>query len=193
MKSICVFCGSSSGKGVNHLTAAQKLGKIIAEENITLVYGGGNVGIMGELANTVLQYNGKVIGVIPEDLVAREAALKEVTELRIVKSMHERKAMMSELSEGFIAMSGGIGTLEEFFEAWTWAQLGIHNKPIGILNVDGYYDRLIDFINVSVEQEFVYKNNLDMIVIDKDAKSLIGKMKDFKPVKVRRWMESINS
>lgn len=193
MKSICVFCGSSSGKGVNHLTAAQKLGKIIAEENITLVYGGGNVGIMGELANTVLQYNGKVIGVIPEDLVAREAALKEVTELRIVKSMHERKAMMSELSEGFIAMSGGIGTLEEFFEAWTWAQLGIHNKPIGILNVDGYYDRLIDFINNSVEQEFVYKNNLDMIVIDKDAKSLIGKMKEFKPVKVRRWMESINS
>ena len=161
MKSICVFCGSSSGKGVNHLTAAQKLGKIIAEENITLVYGGGNVGIMGELANTVLQYNGRVIGVIPEDLVAREAALKEVTELRIVKSMHERKAMMSELSEGFIAMSGGIGTLEEFFEAWTWAQLGIHNKPIGILNVDGYYDRLIDFINNSVEQEFINKNNLD--------------------------------
>ena len=193
MKSICVFCGSSSGKGVNHLTAAQKLGKIIAEENITLVYGGGNVGIMGELANSALQYNGKVIGVIPEDLVAREAALKEVTELRIVKSMHERKAMMSELSEGFIAMSGGIGTLEEFFEAWTWAQLGIHNKPIGILNVDGYYDRLIDFINNSVEQEFVYKNNLDMIVIDKDAKSLIGKMKDFKPVKVRRWMETVNS
>lgn len=193
MKSICVFCGSSSGKGVNHLTAAQKLGKIIAEENITLVYGGGNVGIMGELANTVLQYNGKVIGVIPEDLVAREAALKEVTELRIVKSMHERKAMMSELSEGFIAMSGGIGTLEEFFEAWTWAQLGIHNKPIGILNVDGYYDRLIDFINNSVEQEFVNKNNLDMIVIDKDAKNLIGKMKDFKPVKVRKWMETVNS
>ncbi len=193
MKSICVFCGSSSGKGVNHLTAAQKLGKIISEENITLVYGGGNVGIMGELANTVLQYNGRVIGVIPEDLVAREAALKEVTELRIVKSMHERKAMMSELSEGFIAMSGGIGTLEEFFEAWTWAQLGIHNKPIGILNVDGYYDRLIDFINNSVEQEFVNRNNLDMIVIDKDAKNLIGKMKDFKPVKVRKWMETVNS
>jgi len=193
MKSICVFCGSSSGKGVNHLTAAQKLGKIISEENITLVYGGGNLGIMGELANTVLQYNGRVIGVIPEDLVAREAALREVTELRIVKSMHERKAMMSELSEGFIAMSGGIGTLEEFFEAWTWAQLGIHNKPIGILNIDGYYDRLIDFINNSVEQEFVNKNNLDMIVIDKDAKNLIGKMKDFKPVKVRKWMESVNS
>lgn len=193
MKSICVFCGSSSGKGVNHLTAAQKLGKIIAEENITLVYGGGNVGIMGEIANTVLQYNGKVTGVIPEDLVAREAALKEVTELKIVRSMHERKAMMSELSDGFIAMSGGIGTLEELFEVWTWAQLGIHNKPIGILNVDNYYDRLIDFIKHSVEQEFVYKNNLDMILIDKDAKRLIERMKDFKPVKVRKWMETVNS
>lgn len=193
MKSICVFCGSSSGKGVNHLTAAQKLGKIISEENMTLVYGGGNVGIMGEIANTVLQYNGKVIGIIPEDLVSREAALKEVTELIIVKSMHERKAMMSELSDGFIAMSGGIGTLEEFFEVWTWAQLGIHNKPIGILNVDNYYDRLIDFIKHSVEQEFVYKNNLDMVLVDKDAKSLIDRMKDFKPVKVRKWMETVNS
>lgn len=193
MKSICVFCGSSSGKGVNHLTAAQKLGKIISEENMTLVYGGGNVGIMSEIANTVLQYNGKVIGIIPEDLVSREAALKEVTELIIVKSMHERKAMMSELSDGFIAMSGGIGTLEEFFEVWTWAQLGIHNKPIGILNVDNYYDRLIDFIKHSVEQEFVYKNNLDMVLVDKDAKSLIDRMKDFKPVKVRKWMETVNS
>ncbi len=193
MKSICVFCGSSSGKGVNHLTAAQKLGKIIAEENLTLVYGGGNVGIMGEIANTVLQYNGKVIGIIPEDLVSREAALKEVTELIIVKSMHERKARMSELSDGFIAMSGGIGTLEELFEVWTWAQLGIHNKPIGILNVDSYYDKLIEFINYSVEQEFVYKNNLDMILIDKEARSLIERMKDFKPVVVRKWMETVNS
>lgn len=193
MKSICVFCGSSSGKGVNHLTAAQKLGKIITEENLTLVYGGGNVGIMGEIANTVLQYNGKVIGIIPEDLVSREAALKEVTELIIVKSMHERKARMSELSDGFIAMSGGIGTLEELFEVWTWAQLGIHNKPIGILNVDSYYDKLIEFINYSVEQEFVYKNNLDMILIDKEARSLIERMKDFKPVVVRKWMETVNS
>ena len=193
MKSICVFCGSSSGKGVNHLIAAQKLGKIIAEENMTLVYGGGNVGIMGELANTVLQYNGKVTGIIPEDLVTREAALKEVTELKIVKTMHERKAMMSQLSDGFIVLSGGIGTLEEFFEVWTWAQLGIHNKPIGILNVDNYYDKLIEFIDHSVEQEFVNKNNLNMILIDKDVSSLMERMKEFKPVLVRKWMESVNS
>lgn len=190
MKSICVFCGSSSGKGVSHILAAQKLGKIIAKENLTLIYGGGNVGIMGELANTVLQYNGNVIGVIPEDLVARESALKEVTELRVVKTMHERKAMMSELSDGFIAMSGGIGTLEEFFEVWTWAQLGIHNKPIGILNVEGYYDLLIDFINVTVRQEFVHEKNLDMIIIENDIELLLQKMKEFKPVKVRKWTTS---
>lgn len=188
MKSICVFCGSSSGNGVKHLIAAQQLGKIIAGENLKLVYGGGNVGIMGELANTVLQYNGNVIGVIPEDLVARESALREVTELIIVKSMHERKAMMSVLSDGFIAMTGGIGTLEEFFEVWTWAQLGIHNKPIGILNVDNYYDLLIEFINKCVTDGFVKKDNLEMIIIENDCENLIRKMKEFKPVEVRKWI-----
>jgi len=189
MKSVCVFCGSNSGRGVKHLQAAQNLGKIIVKENLTLIYGGGNVGIMGEIANTVLQFSGEVIGVIPENLVLRECALKDVTELKIVKSMHERKAVMSELSDGFIAMSGGIGTLEEFFEVWTWAQLGIHSKPIGILNVDNYYTRLIEFIQNSVEEKFVNKENLDMIIIDDDAESLIQKMKDYKPVKVRQWID----
>ena len=193
MKSICVFCGSSSGKGSGHLKAAQILGRLIAEKDLTLVYGGGNVGIMGELANTVLQYNGKVTGVIPEDLVAREVALKEITELIIVKSMHERKALMSKLSDGFIAMSGGIGTLEEFFEIWTWAQLGIHNKPIGLLNVDKYYDLLIRFIHNCVESGFVNKENLDMISIGTDPKDLIEKMEEFKPVKVRKWMDAFSS
>ncbi len=145
MKNICVFCGSGSGKDPSHLVSAQMLGKIIARQDLTLVYGGGNIGIMGEIANTVLQYNGKVIGVIPQDLVAREAALNDVTELIIVKSMHERKAMMSQLSDGFIAMSGGIGTFEEFFEVWAWAQLGIHEKPIGLFNIKKYYTKLIDF------------------------------------------------
>ncbi len=193
MKRICVFCGSSSGKNIKHLLASQQLGKIIAKENLTLVYGGGNIGIMGELANTVLQYNGEVIGVIPEDLVAREAALKEVTELKIVKSMHERKALMAELSDGFIAMSGGIGTLEEFFEIWTWAQLGIHSKPIGLLNVNHYYDKLIGFIIKSSSEGFVKDDNLRMIIIDSDPASLIEKMKEFKPVEVRKWVSSVNS
>lgn len=189
MKSICVFCGSSSGKGVKHLLAAQELGEIIVRKNLSLVYGGGNVGIMGELANTVLKYNGKVTGVIPENLVKREAALKEVTELVIVKSMHERKAKMSELSNGFIAMSGGIGTLEEFFEVWTWAQLGIHSKPIGILNTDDYYTKLMDFIHHSVEQEFLKKENLDMIIVDTDPENLISRMKVYKPADVKKWID----
>lgn len=189
MKSVCVFCGSSSGKGVKHLLAAQELGEIIVRKNLSLVYGGGNVGIMGELANTVLKYNGKVTGVIPENLVKREAALKEVTELVIVKSMHERKAKMSELSNGFIAMSGGIGTLEEFFEVWTWAQLGIHSKPIGILNTDDYYTKLMDFIDHSVEQEFLKKENLDMIIVDTDPENLINRMKVYKPSEVKKWID----
>lgn len=189
MKSVCVFCGSSSGKGVKHLLAAQELGEIIVRKNLSLVYGGGNVGIMGELANTVLKYNGKVTGVIPENLVKREAALKEVTELVIVKSMHERKAKMSELSNGFIAMSGGIGTLEEFFEVWTWAQLGIHSKPIGILNTDDYYTKLMDFIHHSVEQEFLKKENLDMIIVDTDPENLINRMKVYKPSEVKKWID----
>ncbi|MEO8664474.1 MAG: TIGR00730 family Rossman fold protein [Ignavibacteria bacterium] len=193
MKRICVFCGSSPGKNVKHMIAAQKLGKVISMENFTLVYGGGNIGIMGELANTVLQYNGEVIGVIPEDLVAREAALKDVTELKIVKSMHERKATMAQLSDGFIAMSGGIGTLEEFFEIWTWAQLGIHSKPIGLLNINHYYDELIGFIIKSLSEGFVRDENLRMIIIDTEPESLIEKMKEFKPVEVRKWTNTVKS
>lgn len=188
MKSICVFCGSSSGSNFKHLISAQELGKIISKENLTLVYGGGNVGIMGELANAVLKYNGEVIGVIPEDLVVREAALLQVTKLHIVKSMHERKALMSELSDGFIAMSGGIGTLEEFFEIWTWAQLGIHSKPIGLLNINNYYNKLIEFIDQSVEEKFIKKENLDMIIIENKPERLIQKMRDYTPVIVRKWI-----
>lgn len=193
MKTICVFCGSNSGNDASYLTAAQRLGKEIAKENLTLVYGGGNVGLMGELANTVLQYNGKVIGVIPEDLVAREAALRDVTELRIVRSMHERKALMSDLCDGYIAMPGGIGTLEEFFEVWTWAQLGIHSKPICLFNMSGYYDLLIEFIHKSVHSGFLKEINLEMIIIEKDPTSLIQKMRDFVPVKVRKWIDILSS
>ena len=189
MKSICVFCGSNSGEGVKHLLAAQKLGSLIAKNSLTLVYGGGNVGIMGELANNVLKYNGNVTGVIPENLVAREAALKDVTELKIVKSMHERKALMSELSDGFIAMSGGIGTLEEFFEVWTWAQLGIHCKPIGLLNIDGYYSKLVEFIKDCVKNGFIRNDNLDMILVESDPEILLEKMKEFKPVPVVKWID----
>ena len=172
------------------MLAAQKLGKAIAEKGLTLVYGGGNVGIMGELANTVLKYNGQVIGVIPENLVAREHALKEVTELIVVNSMHDRKATMMKLSDGFIAMSGGIGTLEEFFEVWTWAQLGIHGKPIGLLNIDKYFDHLIKFIDSIVAEGFVKKEVLKMIIVDENPEELIDRMKMHKAPEVTKWIAS---
>ncbi len=190
LKSVCVFCGSNPGNDIRHSLAAQKLGKIIAGEDLTLVYGGGNVGIMGELANSVLQYNGKVIGVIPKNLVEREVALKEVTELKIVTSMHERKTIMSELSDGFIAMSGGIGTLEELFEIWAWAHLGIHSKPIGLLNINGYYDSLVKFITGSINEGFMQKTDLDMIILENDPETLIEGMKTFKPPHVRKWINT---
>lgn len=185
-----MFCGSSSGKGVRYLQTAQELGKILVKENLELIYGGGNVGIMGEIANTVLKYNGHVTGIIPRNLVIRESALKEVSELIIVDSMHERKMKMSELADGYIAMPGGIGTLEEFFEVWTWAQLGIHSKPIGLLDVENYFGKLKDFINHMIENEFVKNETTEMIITDDNPEALIEKMKGFIPVKVKKWIES---
>jgi uncharacterized protein (TIGR00730 family) len=178
MKTVCVFCGSNSGKGSAYLLAAQKLAKELATKNLSLVYGGGNIGIMGELANTALNYNVKVTGVIPQTLVDREAALHEVSELIIVDTMHERKAKMSELSDAFIAMSGGIGTLEELFEVWTWKQLGIHSKPIGLLNTDGYFDKLVDFLNESVEKEFMKRDVLEMLIVDNDSSRLLDRLSE---------------
>ena len=178
MKTVCVFCGSNSGKGSAYLLAAQKLAKELATKNLSLVYGGGNIGIMGELANTALNYNVRVTGVIPQKLVDREAALHEVSELIIVDTMHERKAKMSELSDAFIAMSGGIGTLEELFEVWTWKQLGIHSKPIGLLNTDGYFDKLVDFLNESVEKEFMKRDVLEMLIVDDDSSRLLDRLSE---------------
>ncbi|MBK6875054.1 MAG: TIGR00730 family Rossman fold protein [Ignavibacteria bacterium] len=178
MKTVCVFCGSNSGKGSAYLLAAQKLAKELATKNLSLVYGGGNIGIMGELANTALNYNVKVTGVIPQTLVDREAALHEVSELIIVDTMHERKAKMSELSDAFIAMSGGIGTLEELFEVWTWKQLGIHSKPIGLLNTDGYFNKLVDFLNESVEKEFMKRDVLEMLIVDDDSSRLLDRLSE---------------
>jgi len=178
MKTVCVFCGSNSGKGSAYLLAAQKLAKELATKNLSLVYGGGNIGIMGELANTALNYNVRVTGVIPQKLVDREAALHEVSELIIVDTMHERKAKMSELSDAFIAMSGGIGTLEELFEVWTWKQLGIHSKPIGLLNTDGYFNKLVDFLNESVDKEFMKRDVLEMLIVDNDSSRLLDRLSE---------------
>lgn len=173
MKRICVFCGSTFGAKQEYKKAAQELGQLMAKKNIGLVYGGGNVGLMGEIANAVLKADGNVIGVIPNFMVEKELAHRQLTELKVVNSMHERKALMAELSDGFIALSGGIGTFEELFEILTWRQLGIHNKPCGILNVANYYDKLIDFINYSVEEEFVKSETRDLIFVESESTKLL--------------------
>lgn len=168
-----MFTGSRRGSRPEYRAAAEALGRELVARGYGLVYGGGNVGLMNIVANTVLEIGGSVIGVIPNALVSREVAHSGLTELRVVGSMHERKAMMAELSDGFIALPGGIGTLEEFFEVLSWAQLGLHEKPCGLLNVAGYYDGLIAFLDNAVEQDFLKpKHRALMLVEDHSARLL---------------------
>ena len=155
MKQVCVFCGSSSGARPEYIRAARHLGRVLACRNLGLVYGGASVGIMGEIANAVLEEGGEVTGVIPRMLMEKEVAHTGVSDLRIVGSMHERKALMAELADGFIALPGGLGTFEEFFEVLTWEQLGMHQKPCGLLNVGQYYSKLVDFLDYAVFQQFI--------------------------------------
>ena len=152
MKTVCVFTGSSTGNRAEYVDAARGFGRALASRGIALVYGGGHVGLMGVIADEVLAGGGRAIGVITEALLAKEVGHKGLTELRVVKTMHERKALMADIAEGFVAMPGGFGTLDEFFEAITWAQLGIHRKPCGLLNTHRYYDRLLDFIDHAVAE-----------------------------------------
>ncbi|MFY9222564.1 MAG: TIGR00730 family Rossman fold protein [Blastocatellia bacterium] len=179
MRRICVFCGSTFGAKEQYKKAARELGQLMAKKNIGLVYGGGNVGLMGEIANAVIKADGEAIGVIPNFMVEKELAHRQLTELKVVNSMHERKALMAELSDGFIALSGGIGTFEELFEILTWRQLGIHNKPCGILNVANYYDKLIDFINYSVTEEFVKSETRDLIFVESESTKLLERFLNY--------------
>jgi uncharacterized protein (TIGR00730 family) len=178
---ICVFCGSSPGLHKDYLQAADQLGKLLAERQITLVYGGGKVGLMGEIARSVMRSGGKVIGVIPGHLVEREVAALEITELRVVESMHERKAHMAELADAFIALPGGLGTLDELAEILTWAQLGLHSKPSGLLNVCDYYSPLAVFFDHMVSQQFVDEDHRRMIMIEKDPKVLLERFATYQP------------
>lgn len=173
MKSICVYCGSNSGRVPAFTAAADALGKLLAERRIRLVYGGGQVGLMGTLADAVLEAGGEVEGVIPEFLALKEIAHMSLTRLHVVKSMHARKAMMESLSDGFIAMPGGIGTMEELFEIWTWGQLGQHRNPVGLLNVDGYYDELVAFLDKMTEQGFLAPEHRSALMVSDDAKALL--------------------
>lgn len=176
MEKICVFCGSSPGLSAAYTEVAVELGRTLAAMEIELVYGGAAVGLMGTVARTVLSGGGRVTGIIPRALAEKEVAFVGLDELHIVETMHERKAMMAERSDGFIALPGGLGTLEEFVEALTWAQLGIHNKPCGLLNVEGYYDRLLAYMDHMVEQGFMRSENREMILVDDEPSSLLMRM-----------------
>lgn len=186
MTAICVFCGSSRGASFEYAAAAERLGKVLSEQQINLVYGGSNVGLMGITAKKVLQGGMHVTGVITEAINARVAALEE-TELHVVKTMHERKAMMAELCEGFIALPGGIGTLEELTEVFTWSQLGIHSKPLGLLNTRGYYDPFTAFLEHMVKEGFLRKEHLDTLLIDEDPEKLLDKMQKFRYAYQSKW------
>ena len=190
MKRLCVFCGSSFGVNPAYVKAAIDLGNAIAKRNICLVYGGARVGLMGEIASTVIRAKGEVIGVIPKDLVEKEVAHSNLSDLRIVGTMHERKSLMAELSDGFIAMPGGFGTIEESFEAITWAQLSFHDKSCGFLNIKGYYNDLIKFLDHSVEENFIVPEHRAMIIIDDEPESLLDKFLNYAPPKIdkAKWI-----
>jgi uncharacterized protein (TIGR00730 family) len=188
MRSVCVFCGSSAGNDPGFAQAASEFGVLLAREGITLVYGGGHVGLMGILADAVLANGGKVIGVIPRALWDREVGHRNLTELLVVETMHERKAMMASLADAFVALPGGLGTLEEIFEVWTWAQLGIHDKPVGFLDVDGFYAPLLAFLDHGVDAGFVREPHRAMAIVDGDGASLLQRMAEYEPPRVTKWI-----
>src|SRR3989338_8381775 len=194
MRNICVFCGSSLGANAVYTEAAKQLGKTVVSHGMGLVYGGGSIGLMGVIADAVLKEKGEVIGVIPHALSSKEFAHPGLTELRMVSSMHERKAMMAELSDAFIAMPGGFGTFDEFFEILTWAQLGLHSKPIGLLNVGGYFDLLLKFVDYMQQERFISAEHRQLIVTSHDPEELLSALIRYKPMqpipKVIDWKET---
>ena len=188
MNGICVFCGSSAGRDPAYAEAARQLGETLAERNMTLIYGGGHVGLMGVVADAALGRGGEVIGVMPRALVDREISHAGLTKLHVVSSMHERKALMSELSEAFVALPGGNGTLEEFFEVLTWAQLGEHDKPCGLLNVAGYYDPLLAVFDNMVDQAFLKKEHRGLVLVEEEPAVLLERFEAYEPPRTVRWI-----
>ena len=187
---LCVFCGSSPGAREAYADAARLLGAALSARSIGLVYGGGKVGLMGILADAVLARGAPVIGVIPESLVALEVAHQGLTELRVVDSMHTRKALMADLSDGFIALPGGLGTLEELLEIATWSQLGIHSKPIGLLNVAGYFDPLLALLDRAVAERFLRQEHRDLLLVNAEPAELVQALVDFQPVVSEgKWLD----
>jgi hypothetical protein len=189
LRTVCVFCGSSPGAHPAYVEAARALGGLLAASGRRLVYGGGRVGLMGAVADAALAGGGQVVGVIPQALVAREVAHEGLTELRVVRSMHERKATMAELSDGFVVLPGGLGTLEELFEVWTWGQLGLHAKPYGLLDVAGFYAPLLAFLDHQVDQRFVRAEHRALLHVDADAARLLERMATHEVPALPRWID----
>jgi uncharacterized protein (TIGR00730 family) len=189
IKSICVFCGSNKGAHPSYLKAANELGELLAEFGIRLIFGGGRVGLMGVVADAVMKNGGEVIGIIPNALDAREVGHSAITELRIVSSMHERKAAMADLADAFIALPGGFGTFEEFCEILTWAQLGIHQKPCGLLNVNNYYDSLLNLFDHATNEQFVREEHRKLVLVHNDPKELIDLLNTYEPPVVEKWLD----
>ena len=189
MRRICVFCGSSAGSRPEYRWCAEELGAELAGRRIGLVYGGGNVGLMGAIADAVLKAGGEAIGVIPEHLMTREIGHKRLTKLHIVGSMHERKALMADLADAFIALPGGFGTLEEFFEVLTWSQLGLHVKPCGIINVLEYYDPLLRMLDHAVEERFLKSQNRALVLARSTPSELLEALKEWRPMPVEKWLD----
>jgi uncharacterized protein (TIGR00730 family) len=188
IRSICVYCGANAGVLPDYADAARRTAALLTENGITIVYGGGSVGLMGILADAALASGGSVIGVIPRHLTAREIAHDRLTELHVVGSMHERKALMMELSDAFIALPGGLGTLEELFEILTWSQLGLHAKPCGLLNVRGYYDPLVALLDRAVDQRFLRPEHRGLLLAESDVGRLLERLRRFEAPRVQKWL-----
>ena len=193
IKYLCVFCGSSAGSDPAYLEAAAEMGRCLVRHGYGLVYGGGSTGMMGTVARTVLKENGRVIGVIPRYLFERDAGFKQLSDLRVVEDMHTRKQLMFDLSDGFIAMPGGFGTLEEIFEVITWGQLGIHQKPCGLLNARGCFEYLLRYLEQMQEQCFITRDHLDMLLSESDPDALLEKMNTYQPPFLDKVADAFNN
>jgi len=189
MKRIAVYCGSNQGVRPEYAAAAQALGTLLAREKIELVYGGGMVGLMGVVADAVLKHGGHVIGVIPEKLVIKEVVHEKLPDLRVVKTMHERKALMAELADGFIALPGGYGTFEELFEVLAWSQLGWHQKPFGLFNVGGFYSPLLEFLDHTTREGFIRAQHRTLVIAEDEAEKLINRLKTHRPPTEIKWVK----
>jgi uncharacterized protein (TIGR00730 family) len=189
LHTVCVFCAASPGASSVYVEQAAAMGRFLAESGRRLVYGGGRTGLMGALADAALASGGEVIGIMPRHLVEREVAHFALTELHVVASMHERKALLAELADGFLAMPGGLGTLEELFEIWTWGQLGLHRKPYGLLEVSGFFAPLLSFLDHAVTEGFIRREYRDLLVVDSEPRLLIERMEAMHPPALPRWLD----